>query len=322
MAVDQGPVNDLAIWKDFRCAGQCDDKVALCQYLIFGTKPPAAAALADIGYTDDNGTTWTNSSDQPFCADEDIMSVAVIQLSNDTYRWLAVRDSDGANPLEIAYSDDEGTTFVNVDVESVGTRGALDSGALFALDPKHLWLAVDAGYIFFSADAGINWTNQEDGVVTTEGYHAIMFVDINYGYAVAESGVVVKSIDGGLTWAACTAISGTPDLYCLYVFDKDNVMVGDANGSIWRTWDGGTTWTEIYSGVDAINDMDFANDFVGFALADDTVLRTRNGGEDWELISGVPANTELNSVVVCNENYAYVGGEDSVNNGLILKVGS
>ena len=322
MAVDQGAVNDLWICKDARCAGQCDDKVGLCQYIIAGTDAPAEGGKGDVVYTENNGTDWTNSVGQPFDSGEHIISIGCFQLDSETTRWIAVRDTDGANPLEIAYSDDGGANFTNVDVESAGTRGAVDSGALFILDPKHIWLAVEEGYIFFSSDGGITWSNQEDGTVTAEDYYAIMFVDSKNGYAVAGNGIVVKSTDGGLTWTTCTTITGTPRLNCLFVFDKDNVMLGDAVGEIWRTWDGGTTWTEIYTSAISINDIDFYNDFVGMVVKGQFVLRTRNGGEDWEVIGGVPANTELNCVVMCNENYGYVGGEDETNAGMILTVGS
>lgn len=320
MAVNQGPVNDIWICKSPRCAGQCDDKVDLCQYMIVGCDVPDPAAFADVVITDDGGSDWTNAATHPFAAGEDIISVTCFDKDSTTTRYLVVRGTD-ADPGEVAYSDDLGATWTNVDYEAASdAHFAVDSGALFALDYKHIWLVTNGGYIFFSSDGGLNWTNQDDGNVTTEDYHAVMFANVNDGYAVATTGVVVRTVDGGLTWAACTTITSTPDINCVYVFDKDNVLIGDADGEMWRTWDAGTTWTQIYTGTDSINDIDFANAFVGFAIADDTLLRTRNGGEDWETVT-VPAATEYNAVVACDENNAYIVGEDTSNDGIVVKVG-
>lgn len=319
MAVTQVAVNDIWVCKDQRCAGGCDDAVDLCQFLIYGCAAPAVGFAADVGYTEDGGTTWTNSVDYPFGNGEHVISVVCFPLDSTTTRWLVVRDNDGANPAEIAYSDDGGANWINVDVEAVGTRGALDSGALFALDAKHIWLALEAGYIFFSEDGGLTWTNQDDGTVTAEDYHAVNFANHNDGFAVADNGIVVRTIDGGETWAAVTAITATPNVLCVFTFDKDNVVVGDVSGQIWRSWDGGTTWTLLYTGT-SINDIDFVNNYVGWAVDDDAVLRTRNGGEDWEVIAGTPAMTEFNAIVGCDENTAFAVGEDDSNYGAVIKI--
>ncbi|MFA5166647.1 MAG: YCF48-related protein [Candidatus Paceibacterota bacterium] len=322
MATTQVAVNDIWVCKDQRCAGQCDDKVGLCQYLIYGCDAPDPTFTADLAHTADGGATWTNSVDYPFANGENIMSVGCFALDNTVTRWLAVRGAEvaPANPLEIAYSDDGGASWTNVDVEAAGTRYATDSGALFVLNSKNIWLASSGGYIFFSSDGGITWTQQEDGTVTAGNYNAIMFANENDGFAVADTGIVVRTVDGGLSWTAVTAITAVPNVLCVYVFNKDEALVGTATGEIWRTWDGGTTWTQVYTSADSINDIDFANKYVGFAIADDTVLRTRNGGEDWETVSGTTVTTELNAVVACDENTAYAVGEDAVGVGIVIKI--
>ena len=320
--VAQQAVNDIWICKDEVCAGLCDTQVDLCQYLIIGCDA-VSGDVADVVYTNDNGGTWTNTAAQPFGNDENIESVVCFSQDKTTTRWMVVRGVETGtptNPLEIAYSDDGGATWTNVDVEAAGTRYANDAGALFVLDPKHIWLVSTGGYIFFSSDGGVTWTAQDEGTVTTQNYNAVKFANSDDGFAVADSGIVVRTIDGGTTWTAVTAITATPNVLSLFVFDKDNVVVGDANGDIWRSWDGGTTWTQIYTGSTAINDMDFANPFVGYAIDGTLLLRTRNGGEDWETVTIAASLTELNAVVACDENNAFVVGEDGSNLGIVLKV--
>ena len=231
-----------------------------------------------------------------------------------------VRGAGASGVLEIAYSDDSGVTWTNVDVEASGTRYAADSGALFALDYRHIWLVSTGGYIFFSSDGGISWTPQDSAGITTGDYFAVNFADENVGYAVAAAGIVAKTDDGGATWVATTVVTGTPDIFCVYVWDEDNVIIGDDEGTIWRSFDAGVTWSSLWSEGSSINDITFNNNGVGFAIDDDDLYRTRNGGADWEDVSDLAAATEYNAVWLCDNNKAYVVGEDSSNLGVVFEV--
>jgi photosystem II stability/assembly factor-like uncharacterized protein len=317
----QEAVNDIMFCNEERCAGVCGGDLDLCEQGFLGCDS-VTSAEADVVYTNDNGDTWANAAVQPFDTDEDIISVTCVRKDKDTTRWIVARGTAAANG-EIAYSDDSGATWTTVDVESSGSNlFADDSGALFALDFRHIWIALTGGYISFSDDGGVSWTVQDAGVATTNDYHAIMLANKDIGYAVAESGVVVKTDDGGEQWATVTAISGTPDLYSLYVFDENNLMVGDANGVIWYSDDAGASWTSLFtaSAGSGINDMHFANRFVGMAIDGDDLYRTRNGGADWETVTSLPAGTEYNAVYMCDSNQAFVVGENSSNEGVVYRV--
>lgn len=317
----QEPVNSIWNCKGETCSGQCDKKSGLCQYLI-ATADAVTLSTADVMRTVDGGSTWVNCAAVPFAADEDIVTGVCFQKDKTTTRILVARSVEATptNPLEVAYSDDDGATWTNVDVEASGTRYVVGSDGLFLLDPKHVWIVSSGGYIFFTSDGGASWTEQDGGTLTTGDYNAVKFSSSDSGYAVAAAGVVAKTDDGGITWSACTVITGTPSVLSVEVFGKDIAIVGDDNGAMWKTWDGGVTWTQLYSGSTAINSIKFYNDFTGFAVDSGTVLKTKNGGEDWETVSGLPAVTEFNDIVVCDDNTAYVVGEDSANDGILFKL--
>lgn len=317
----QEMINDISFCNEERCAGDCGEALDLCEQGLLGAQA-VAADVADVIYTTNSGGAWTNTAVQPFAATENVISVACVRKDTNTTRWIVVRDTDGATAAEIAYSDDSGATWTNVDVESSGSfLGAVDSGALFAYDYKHIWLVLSGGYIVFSSDGGATWTTQDAGTATTEDYNAVHFASTEHGFAVASTGVVVKTDDGGETWSIVTAITGTPSVQCVYTFDEDNVIVGDENGDIWRSFDSGVTWTSLYSGT-SINDITFVNRYVGWAVDDDAILRTRNGGEDWEEVTdGLPSDVgAFNAVWGCDANYAFAVGDNDTDEGLVVKV--
>jgi photosystem II stability/assembly factor-like uncharacterized protein len=316
------PLNDIRICGSEQCQGPCSNAVGLCQNLIVAEDADAADS-ANVIYTNDYGTAWADPAAQPFAVAEDIVSVECFQTDQVTTRWLAARGAEAApaNPAEIAYSDDGGATWALVDVEAGGTRYAAGGRALFVLDPKHIWFVTSGGYVFFSRDGGVTWENQEDGNVTGSNLLAVMFVNQSDGFIIGDAGDVIKTTDGGITWELVTDPTGVAtSMSALWVFDKYNVMVGDINGEIWRSWDGGETWTQIYTGTTSINGLSFANSFVGFMVTDNEIYRTRNGGEDWELVTDAFGASTYNAVVACDENYAYVAGENSGGDGVVIRV--
>jgi len=63
-------------------------------------------------------------------------------------------------------------------------------------------------------------------------------------------------------------------------------VAGGADGIILRTYDGGGTWQEVYSGPDHLRSIEFATKEVGFAgSVSGTFLRTLDGGDSWQDIT-------------------------------------
>lgn len=277
--------------------------------------------VAQVLYTIDKGVNWDNITG-PFAAQEDVLSGVCFAVDRSTERWLVTRGAESAptNPAEVAYSDDGGYVWTAVDVEAVGTRAAVDSGALFALDKLHIWFVTSGGYIFFSDDGGESWTAQSEAGVTVQDLYAVHFADYEYGMAVGAAGVVLKTIDGGDTWSAATPITGAPNVLCVQVIDSNFAYVGTANGKIYMTSDGGVTWVQKYTTTGSVDSLHAINAFIIWGISNTaapvgTVIRSRNGGFSWESVI-TPTNTGLNSIHGLDANRAWAVGKA----GVIIKV--
>jgi photosystem II stability/assembly factor-like uncharacterized protein len=287
-----------------------------------------AAVKANVYLTSDGGQTWTSTAAQPFAVAENIEACAILDMGNNIHRIIAALEAPAGAQGKIAYSDDNGATWnvVNVGGAAAG-HGALGGGAIFALDDHHMWLASAAGYIYFSADAGETWTAQDAGVATAGDYFQVKFEGQGmHGYAVAETGVVVRTVDGGVSWVACTTtITATPDVISVAVIDSDTAWVGTATGGLWFTTDAGVTWTQrtgwVGSGAGKVHAVGFVNDYVGFMLSDTAapvgrVLRTIDGGFNWTVLTS-DANNGLTSMFVGDSNYIVYTGLVSSGTGFI-----
>lgn len=319
-------LNDLAFCNEARCQGPCGVALSPCQ-MGYAVGDVVALATADVLATDDGGAGgWTATATDPFGADEIIASVVCFDIDRDTNRVLAANGTTAATPAEVAYSDDEGTTWTNVTL-GANTEFFQWNGALFALDHRHVWAGLDSGDIYFSDDGGVTWTEQVTTNAGVNGINAIKFIDESHGLFVGDANTIYYTADGGEHWTEITgpvAQAGVAAKAC-DIRDAYRWYVGYADGDLFYTMDGGTTWTQrtgwSHEGVtNSINDLMFINEYHGAFCGDFTdgeyhraaIWRTWNGGEDWELQYATDddlAAGGFNALWMCHINLIYAVGE-------------
>ncbi len=162
----------------------------------------------------------------------------------------------------------------------------------------------EKAFLLLSEDRGANW---EAGTMIKAGRrspdHILMrmsFARDKAGWAVGESGTILRTIDGGVTWTPQESPTRKL-LYDVTAVDEIRAWVVGAGGTILRTIDGGRNWDEQLSGVaQALRAVHFADSKRGWAVgAKGTIVSTANGGALWRrLSSGV--ETHLNDVIFLN----------------------
>ncbi len=167
-------------------------------------------------------------------------SQSLNSISHFNSQVLVAVGSNGA----IARTSDAGeswtTTYFKQNVEFTGIS-CLHSG--------RAWAVGTSGIIVTSTDFGANWIEQKSGIATQLN-SVYAFSDSN-AIAVGVNGKIIITSDGGQTWnLQNTIISGTirtvhfsdSSFGCLAGGDFDN------SGFIYKTTDGGTTWSSVFSG--------------------------------------------------------------------------
>jgi len=123
-------------------------------------------------------------------------------------------------------------------------------------------------------------TPQSSG--TTDGLFGVYFTDANNGTVVGNSGLILRTSDGGQNWTPQT--SGTTNQLRAVSFTDANTgtVVGD-QGTILRTTDGGQSWVSQASGVsDVLLGVSFTDANTGTAVGVlGVILRTTDGGQNW-----------------------------------------
>ena len=166
--------------------------------------------------------------------------------------------------------------------------------SISVVDESVAWIAGGYGEIMKTEDGGENWTSFSE-LATTSHFRDVAFINDSVGIAVGKNtDVIMRTTDGGENWAV--QYSGNNELYLINVeFASDtDVWAMGFHGSLLYSDDGGITW-ELQDSPDVGNyrSMYFLNDSTGFIVTDSRILlKTTNGGEDWESID-LDANGEL-----------------------------
>jgi len=317
------------VWAcDPRCIGDCGEEIDVGQHAQVGTDGVASPAQSgDVLYTTDDGATWTVAAADPFDTGEAVIAGQCFAVDKDTRRTLVVRDTDAANPLEVAYSDDAGATWDNVEVGATNGEAATGPQSLFALDYNNIWLVTDEGDVFFSDDGGVTWASQ--AATTASGanpLNAVHFVSPNIGYAVGDADTIIYTTNGGGTWVAATATGGGANLDTVQVFGRHEVIVGDDAGEIFKTWNGTTNWTTVYTGTSGIACISFSTNLTGLMIENTagpvgTIKHTVDGGDGWRALEGgTPTNVGLTSVIMLSPTVGYAVGLAQGGTAVIIRI--
>lgn len=135
---------------------------------------------------------------------------------------------------------------------------------------------------------------------------AATFSGASRGWVVGDEGKVLRTEDGGHTWALCR--SGGADLHDVFFLDSLQGWIVGTGGEASVTSDGGLTWTKARTGTrEPLNAVWFVDSLHGWIVGKGRrMLRTRTGGRRWRCIN-VP-RYELHDVYFTDRNHGCAVG--------------
>lgn len=145
------------------------------------------------------------------------------------------------------------------------------------------------------------WTLKVTGI--SASLNSVTFIGKDTGYAVGDSGCIIKSVNGGENWIR--QISGVPyKLNSVYFNSASDGFIAGQNGIILKTTTGGITWTivnELNSG-ERFNSVFFPSDQIGYVVGDNGKLyKTIDSGSNWNIVNANMSGNSLRSVFFVND---------------------
>lgn len=190
-------------------------------------------------------------------------------------------------------TEDGGATW-----KTVSEKGT--SGINFA-DENHGWMNNEESQILATADGGKTWfkTLPDGKSLSTSEFK---FTDSQNGWYM-DSTELFHSNDGGRSWTPSLIydenLRGQVDGW--FFLDSRTGWVCDAGhegGNLYRTADAGETWSikKVGENDSAPCRLFFVSPTEGFYSLQKQFFQTKDGGENWNAVSSVPANFEIRSM--------------------------
>ncbi len=275
-----------------------------------------AVGAPDFLYKSTNlGTSWT------------ALPIMPVAGPSETFIWYSLDKQGSVLTLAgdfgiIAKSTDGGSTWssnnvlltsqLRFDIQVVpGTKNVVAVGRQSGNGMKS---------VFYSSNSGDSWTTIDIGV--TSDLQAVSMVNAQIGYACGTNSQVVKTTNGGLTWAAVTRPHASNYTLQAIEFVDENtgwVFVNFAavsGGNIFKTTNGGTTWTQQTIGTtDQIAQADMVDANVGYLCLNPSnkpIYKTTNGGTNWVAVPQ-PFTGQIRDIRALDANNVYIGTSAGTN---------
>lgn len=159
--------------------------------------------------------------------------------------------------------------------------------------------------LFCAAILPAQWIQIPSG--TTKNLHDVHFPSDSVGYCVGDSGIVLKTVNGGNSWQT---VYSDPAKSFQSVFFTDNSTGYAAGGNIYKTTNGGQSWSAVL--IDSNNlssEVYFLNASLGFAGAHNQVYKTTNAGLTWSVVINSSTGA-FNSIHFPSNQVGYfIGGQ-------------
>src|SRR5579862_941944 len=188
-------------------------------------------------------------------------------------------------------------------------------------NPDHIFLGTNTGTMFVSSDGGRNWArfahlgSGDDYVLD---HIAIDPQNPNKIYVSAwsvenqQAGDLFRSKDGGKNWEALSGMHGKSIRAMAIAASDSSVIVAGALDGVYRTNDGGNSWSRISSSSTEIKNIesiavDPKNPNTVYAGTWHLAWKTPDGGATWQHINkGMIDDSDVFSVIVDSTNPSIV----------------
>ncbi len=227
-------------------------------------------------------------------------------------------------PLKVVLkTTDGGETWAAVTNDLVGWPTCIA-----AVDSLRAWVGGSGGGISATVDGGASWREQNYPSPQSSFIKGLRFFDAANGYAFGDPGssntfVILRTTDGGTSWThLANEPAGTAGSYVARAFsctDRQHIWFGAPPSLLWRTSDGGGTWSSVSMGTGELTALTMRDDSVGIACSvsgtnDETLFfaRTVDGGATWQTLAEVKPEGGFMAAFAPRSTDAWVVGRHTV----------
>jgi len=220
-------------------------------------------------------------------------------------------------------SNDNGSTWRNKNY-SVGNNIYGFSSIYTIPGTQKVWAGSNGGgSILYSNNGGANWYQSQTSAAGA--FYEFDMINSSTGYAAGGIlnpglGYCYKTVNGGINWTQTAPLPnpGMPRYSLSFINENTGWLFGGypfgSTYQIIKTTNGGVTWINQISNP-VVNTTFGSGDMVdantGYCISGG-VFKTTNGGNNWNLLTTLPANISWNKVKAFSATTLYIGGNQRI----------
>jgi len=252
--------------------------------------------------TTDGGNTWLPQFDIPlsYSVSADVAGKKVIFSGGGTML--------GYNGRTIVTTSNNGATY-----EQQSANIQIDYKDIFFLNDSTGYIAGSNGQLYKTTDYAESWKPLTTAWLDFGSpVRSICFLDEQHGYLAADK--IYKTDNGGITWMPTDAAPDGQSLYPanrIHFFDALQGVTQNFT-NMYRTTDGGSSWSPILTSTNYLMGLGFAPDGKGVAVGNSgTAYMSADHGATWSPLN-LTTSQDLSAVYFYNNTTAFIGTADSV----------
>lgn len=274
--------------------GSSDPYSHLTDLQFIGKKGWAVGFNGSIFHSDDGGVTWSRQ-------DSGSMLMKGVHFIDTNEGWAVGASLSSGGNGTILHTTDGGN---NWNVQSSGPEG---TDAHF-INSSEGWIttsSVFSGKVSHTSDGGNSWNNQ----ASSNTLNDIEFLDSTEGWAVGGHWTILHTTDGGSSWQDLSQIGMTSTHRTVEAIDQDTVWVG-GDGLLYTVDGGLSWNEHPKDFKAPVLSISFQSERLGWVTTRNGVLyRTMDGGESWTVDTKITDNP-IHDLEMIDTTAAVIVGEN------------
>jgi len=182
-----------------------------------------------------------------------------------------------------------------------------------SVDTSFVYAVGSGGLIVRSTSNGELWAKQVGNIKT---YRDIFFANNNTGFVAGEKGLLIKTVDAGLTWSRIN-LNTTLGIKKIFFTNENTGYICGDSGLVMKTTNTGVNWISQTTPAADTNLLSiyFLNENTGYiGVFYRSILKTTNGGLNWiRIYTNETTDIALyNDFDFLNDNSGYSVGENGL----------
>ena len=242
------------------------------------------------GYIAGDGGTFFKTSDYGESW-KPLQKIQSLLGGNSTRSLFFVDEQNGYAASDLLYRTSDGGNSWTLTTIPGGNQQVFVNHMYF-FNPQE-GVVMDNYHIYRTSDGGSSWKTVLD---TPYVMRDMWFTPAGKGFAVGYEGITLVSEDKGLHWSRFT-INNAAMFTGVYFYNNSLGFIGTSDSVLYKTTDGGTSWTWLNTGTHRteMRSFFFESDSLGYMMCNNNggisgILKTKDGGRTWRSERGIIEN--------------------------------